>query len=140
LNKEYSKIHKEKTNLENRINSLNIDKREIISKINKQNSIYNKKMNILQNIYDKKVNYPMKGKIIAELSQDLLNFGIKVKSIDSKENNMTIDVISNSDKKITNFIKFISHKKSNKYHIKTDRIEKENNTSRYISSLKVVIK
>ena len=140
LNKQYNKIHKERTDLENRINSLNREKEEIASKIKKQNSVYKQKMSILNSIYNKKVNYPMKGKIIAELSQDLLNFGIKIKNLDSKENNIIIDVISNSDKKITNFIKFISHKKINKYHIETDRIEKENNENRYRSTLKVVIK
>ena len=140
LNKEYKKIHSERVDLENRINQLKNDKKNILTKIKKQNEIFDKRMSILNNIYDKKVNYPMKGKIIAELSQDLIKHRVKIKNIRTKDNVMEWDTISNDDKKITNFIKYISHKKNDKYHIETKKIQKEGNITKYTSTLKVVIK
>lgn len=140
LNKKYYKIHRERERLENSINSLRKEKKSILAKIKKENQIFNKRMAILNNIYNKKVNYPMKGKIISELSQDLLRYGVKIKSIISKENEIKWNVISNDDKKITNFINFISHKKNDKYHIDTKKIQKDGNTTEYISTLKVIVK
>ncbi|WP_187648452.1 hypothetical protein [Nitrosophilus labii] len=140
LNKEYKKIHPERTRLENSINSLKKEKKKIISKIEKEKKIFRIRMSILNSIYAKKVNYPMKGKIVAELSQDLIIHQVKTKAVRYQDNVMEWDVISNDEKKITNLIKYISNKKSDKYHIETNKIEKDDNISKYISTLKVVIK
>ncbi len=140
LNKEYDKIHPIRVKLENSINNLKKDKNKIISKIEKERKVFNIRMNILNSIYDKKVNYPMKGKIIAELSQDLVKYKVKTKAVKYNNKTMEWDVISDDEKRITDLIKYISNIKGDTYHIETNKIEKDDNTSKYISTLKVVIK
>ncbi len=139
LKQEYNKLHPEKIRLETAINNLKKEKKTVLAKIDSVNKTYNTRMKILKSIYDKKVNYPMKGKIIAELSQDLIKHNIQSKSIKTTDNVMEWNVVSNDEKRITNFIKYISSKKGNRYHIETDKIKK-NKDELYTSTIKVVIK
>ncbi|WP_281950836.1 hypothetical protein [Nitrosophilus kaiyonis] len=140
LKQEYNKLHPERVRLETTINSLKKDKKNILAKISNEQKIYKTRMNILDSIYNKKVNYPMKGKIIAELSQDIIKFKVNTKSVRTDENNMEWDVVSKDEKRITNFIKYISHKKGDRYHIETNKIEKDEKEKIYKSTIKVVIK
>ncbi len=142
LNKEYEKLHPERVRLETALNDLRNKKKSVLAKIDKEKEVFQKRMKILNSIYDKKVNYPMKGKIISELSQDLLRYKVQTSSIKSEENVMVWNLLSADEKRITDFIKFISSKKGDKFHIETNRIEKDSNSTkeRYVSSVKVVIK
>lgn len=140
LKQEYNKLHPERVRLETTINSLKKDKKVLLAKIDNEKKIFNTRMNILDSIYNKKVNYPMKGKIIAELSQDLIKFKVNTKSVRTSENDMEWDIISKDEKRITNFIKYISNKKGDKYHIETNKIEKDEKKNIYTSTIKVVIK
>ena len=140
LASEYKKIHPIRVNLENSINQLNKEKNNILSKIESEKKLFNNRMKILNAVYEKKVNYPMKAKIFAELSKDLANHKVKTKSILLEKDIITLNVVSNDEKRITDFIKYISVKKSDKYQINTNKIEKDENLSRYISSIKVTIR
>jgi len=140
LNQEYNKLRPERVRLENSINNLKKDKKILLAKIDNEKKIYDTRMNILESIYNKKVNYPMKGKIIAELSQDIIKYKVNTKSIRTDENIMEWDVLSKDEKRITNFIKYISNKKGKKYHIETNKIEKDEKDKYYKSTIKVVIK
>ena len=140
LESEYKKIHPIRVDLENRINQLNKEKNTILSKIDSEKKLFNNRMKILNAVYEKKVNYPMKAKIFAELSKDLIDHKVKTNSIFLEKDIITLNVISNDEKRITNFIKYISVKKSDKYQINTKKIEKDKNLSKYISSIKVTIR
>lgn len=73
-------------------------------------TVYSNKKKTLDSIYDKKVNYKLKSGIMYSLSEDINEFGVKVKDIKSIRDKFEIEIISMDDKKITSLIKFISKK------------------------------
>ncbi|WP_200764100.1 hypothetical protein [Nitrosophilus alvini] len=141
LKKEYTQIHAEKTALEQKINSLKKEKQNIKTKIAKEEEEYKKRLSILEAIYEKKVNYPMKAKILTELSQDLNRFRVKITEVENKENSFALNVLATDEKRITNLIKHISNKKGERFKVSTEEIKKdEKKENRYISTIKVDIK
>jgi len=73
-------------------------------------TIFEGKAKTLTSIYNKKVDYRLKSNLLNKFAIDLVKYELKLEKMSSKENEFTIDIVSNDDKKITKYIKYISEK------------------------------
>jgi len=90
------------------------EKRKVISQNKKElkglHTIFENKAKTLTSIYNKKVDYKLKSNLLNQFAIDLVKYELKLEKMSSKENEFTIDIVSNDDKKITKYIKYISEK------------------------------
>ncbi len=90
------------------------DKRAIINRNKKElkglKSIFNGKAKTLTYIHDKKVNYNLKSNFLNLFAHDLIDYDVQLEEMRSNEDYFTLFVVSNDDKKITKYIKYISKK------------------------------
>ncbi|MDD5359628.1 MAG: hypothetical protein PHI79_01510 [Sulfurovaceae bacterium] len=107
---------------------------------NAKREAYNSKAQTLDSIFNKKVNYTMKSKIFYDLSNDLKKFGVTIEKFQNKDNNFSIGLVGDNDKKITEFIKFISEKNINIQNINMKLLEKDQNGSFYQGVLTMELK
>ena len=92
---------------------------------------------LLTEIQDKKNNYSMKGQNIFELTNLINANEVQVTAIKDLEQNMTITVVSDNDKKITNLIKDIN--KVPKYSVDTKKISLNKAANSYESNITIEI-
>ncbi len=123
---EYEKVHAEAQNIKRTIAKLDKQIKDIVAKKDKEDKDLKFKTDILRQIYAKKVSYPMKGKILDELSKLINNRDIKVAEITTEtvdgKSVAHIHLRSSSDKKLTELLKDISN--TNRYKVNTDKISK----------------
>jgi len=101
-------------------------------------AIFNRKAGTLSAVFDKKVNYNFKSNFLYIFSKDLEKFKLNLKQISSKEDSFTLDIISEDEKFITQYIKYVSKKYFNDIDkIDIKRIEFDEKTSIYRGTLKV---
>jgi Tfp pilus assembly protein PilN len=115
--------------------------KSIQGKIDREKEIFVSKTKTLNSIYDKKVNYRMKSDTFHNIAKDISKFDVKILEISSKGDLLEITLISNDDKKITEFIKYISAKyfKDLKF-IDIKEIAKEDDSDFFTGILKVELK
>jgi hypothetical protein len=89
-------------------------KKEIITQNKKElqglKNIFEGKAKTLTSIYNKKVDYKLKSNLLNQFAMDLVNHEVKLEEMQSSEDNFTIYIVSDDDKKITKYIKYISKK------------------------------
>lgn len=106
-----------------------------------EEDLFNTRMNILENMYNKKVNYPMKSNIISELTKDLNKFNVLVSNIMQKGKVIHLSLVSKEESAITELIKYIIHKKYEKFSVTTDLVYKDSEyNNQYTSLIKVIAK
>ena len=90
------------------------DKRKVINQNKKElqglNSIFEGKAKTLTSIYNKKVDYKLKSNLLNKFAIDLIKYEVKLEKMSSKEDEFTLYIVSDDDKKITKYIKYISKK------------------------------
>jgi hypothetical protein len=91
-------------------------------------------------VYDKKVHYPMKAKKLVAFANDMAPFGVKVARVENIDNNFTLSLVSPSDKKMTEYIRFLTKKYDQTIHADIEKIYKDDNTSLYYGDLKVILR
>ncbi len=140
------KLVKKEQKLSRLVNSLRIQiaqlekqKSAILGKIKAEKELFEKKKKILAAIYDKKVNYPMKAKHIVQLGNDMSRFKVKVTKIVDHDNSFVLSLYADSDKKITQYIKYLTDHYGGKIHTDIDKIYKDEKTGVYHGDLKVDI-
>jgi len=107
-------------------------------KIDKLTTIYSAKTKTLTSIYDKKVNYRLKSAIFYTIAEELAAFDVNVEMLASEENKVYISVVSASDRKFTELIKYISDNHFDEINqIDIEVIEKDPESSYYKGILKV---
>ncbi|NEW61324.1 hypothetical protein GSY74_08510, partial [Sulfurovum sp. bin170] len=81
------------------------EKRDIIKENKKElakiNNIFDGKAKTLTSIYNKKVDYRLKSGLLNKFAHDLIEYEVKLEKISSDEDNFTLSVVSDDDKKIT---------------------------------------
>jgi DNA gyrase/topoisomerase IV subunit A len=89
-------------------------KRKIINQNKKELSrlktIFEGKAKTLTYIYNKKVDYNLKSNFLNIFARDLVGHGVKLEEMKSEEDTFFLFVVSDDDKKITKYIKYISKK------------------------------
>jgi len=90
------------------------DKRAIINQNKKElkglTTIFEGKAKTLTYIHNKKVDYNLKSNFLNIFAHDLIKYGVQLEEMKSNEDSFTLFVVSNDDKKITRYIKYISKK------------------------------
>lgn len=139
LAKEEKQLNQLVTSLRIQIAQLEKRKSTIVGKIKAEKELFEKKKKILAAIYDKKVNYPMKAKHIVQFGNDMSRFKVKVTKIVDKDNRFVLSLYADSDKKITQYIKYLTDHYGRKIHADIDKIYKDEKTGIYHGDLKVDI-
>ncbi len=128
---------RELSEIANKYKKILADKRKIINENKKElkrlNSIFDGKAKTLTYIHNKKVNYNLKSNFLNQFAHDLIRYGVAVEQINSSDDLFTLSIVSNDDKKITQYIKYISKKyfdKINKIDIKKISISDEDSLYR----------
>lgn len=140
LKSSYAQVHKEKVNRESAIKSKVAEKEKALVLLHEEEKQYNEKKNTLMKIHQVKVNYPMKAKILTALTKDLNKYKVNLEEIgysekDTKE--LTLKLLSDDDKKITELIEYLTKTYRNKYRLSLESISYVNETKRYSGELKV---
>ncbi len=143
LDKEYRELHLIKTTREATINNREADKAKAVALLTKEEKEYNEKKATLIKIHDVKVNYPMKSKLLAQLTKDLNYYDVKVETWSYSEanetKNFTLDLVSSSDKQITQLIEYLTKVYENKFNFFLEDISYNKENKKYFSELKVKI-
>jgi uncharacterized membrane protein YciS (DUF1049 family) len=90
------------------------EKRKIINQNKKElkglNKIFEGKAKTLTSIYNKKVDYRLKSGLLDQFAHDLLKYEVKLEKMNTQGDTFTLYLVSDDDKKITKYIKYISKK------------------------------
>lgn len=120
---------------------LGIKKKEIEvldQKISKLTTRYQAKTKTLTSIYDKKVNYRLKSEIFHQIAEELTKFDVNVDMLYSQNDTLMASLVSSSDRKITELIKYISETHFDEIdQIDIKLIEKDKENNYYKGLLKV---
>ena len=107
-------------------------------RIDKLSTTYNAKTKTLTSIYDKKVNYRLKSGTFHKIADELLKFDVNVDMLSSKDDVLWISLVSSSDRKLTELIKYISDTHFDEINqIDIELIEKDPQSHYYKGLLKV---
>jgi len=110
-------------------------------KIDKLSTEYSAKTKTLTAIYDKKVNYRLKSGIFHAIADELTKFDVNVEMLSSKDDTLWVSLVSSSDRKLTELIKYISDTHFDEItQIDIERIEKDPESSHYKGLLKVELR
>jgi anion-transporting ArsA/GET3 family ATPase len=140
LHIEYKKKHKIKQTREIQIIEKLEAKTKLLKILQKEKQNYKNTENILMKIYDIRVNYHMKANLLYLLTKDLNKKNVKVESIKYGENNskiLTLNLVSNKDKKITDLLKCLTSKYQDKFHFSLTKISFDERENKYFSKLNV---
>ncbi len=145
LTKEYRDIHTQKVAIEDMVKERSQQLQLAQEQLLAQKHEYKQKQETLLKIKEVKVNYPSKSTLLSQLSDDLNKFDIKLESIgyaeetkDNKSNkDLTLGLTSNSDKKITSLIEYLTKRYEKRFDIVTEAIYFDSESKLYFSQLKV---
>ncbi|QKF92275.1 hypothetical protein [Campylobacter sp. CCUG 57310] len=140
LTDEYNIAHAEETRIKNELARIGAEYEEIKKLLDSENEKIDFRKNLLTEIHDKKANYPMKSVVLYELTKLISEKDIKVGKVVNNDKNMTIMLLSNNEKQLTEFIQNVSNEI--KYSITTQEIifDKNKPNPTYESNVTVKIK
>ncbi|MDQ7045353.1 MAG: hypothetical protein Q9M32_05505 [Sulfurimonas sp.] len=143
LQSSYSEVHAKKSTRQATIKSRKADKEKALSLLKEEKNNYTSKKNTLIKIHDVKVNYPMKAKLIAQLTNDLNRYLVKIQQIQYNQNDekkkFTFHLVSSKDKKITQLLEGLTKKYDNIFKFSLNSIHYDEDKKLYFSELKVNI-
>jgi hypothetical protein len=141
LKQEYQELHNTKLTRESTLKSKQLDKEKAIALLDAEKEEYNNKKSTLIKIHDVKVNYPMKAKLLAQLTQDLNRFNVKMESLSYNENNnskiFTLNLVSSKDRKITQLVHYLTKTHERVFQFTLEEISYDEEAHLYFSQLKV---
>lgn len=146
LESDYQAVHLQRQDRENQINHHTAEMEKIKTLVKNEMKALDDKKSVLTKIHDVKVNYPMKAKRISDLTQDLNKYNVQLDEIlytedeKSLEKSFTLHLLSSKDKQITNLIEWYTKTRSTQYKFTIRKIEFDEETKRYSSELKVVLR
>ena len=133
--KEYKIANGEANIIRAKIAKLKKDRAKIVAIVKKESDKLQFRKKLLSEIHKKKTEYSMKSLILVELINISNSYKSKISVINYKENQISLSIQNRSEKKITEFIKELT--KLRKYKITTDKIEKDEKNSLYLSQIVV---
>ncbi|QKG29382.1 MULTISPECIES: hypothetical protein [unclassified Campylobacter] len=120
LTDEYNIAHAERVRIESTLARLANEYQNTKKVFDEENEKIDFRKGLLTEIYDKKANYPMKSIVLYELTKLISEKDIKVGKVVNTDKNMTIMLLSQNEKQLTEFIENVS--KQVKYSITTQEI------------------
>ncbi|WP_324170796.1 hypothetical protein [Sulfurimonas sp.] len=143
LKVEYAELHTERTTRQATIRNKEAVKTKVTTLLNHEKKDYAEKKSTLIKIHDVKVNYPMKAKLLANLTKDLNKFNIGLDSLsyteDEQLKTFTLNLISTKDKSITKMLEYLTKTYDGKFDFSLRHIELKSKSKKYFSELKVNI-
>ncbi len=143
LEVDYAELHVQRTTREATIKNREAVKTKVLTLLNKEKEDYQEKKNTLIKIHDVKVNYPMKARLLSQITKDLNRFGVKVEFMSYNENDksktFTLNLVSKKEKQITKMLEYLTKIHDGVYDFSLEHIDLENESKRYFSELKVSI-
>lgn len=136
--KEYNIAHAKAQALRNTMANLTNQKNKIDEQLAKEGKKISFRKKLLDEIHTKKVKYPMKAMMFQDLIQLINNKQVKITKIEANNKEVIGSLISQSDKQLTELLKEIS--KTERYHVTTKKIIKENEKTYYTSDVKTEVK
>lgn len=113
---------------------------ELNTKIKEALAIQAAQKQVLAQIHTKKVGYPMKAKIIADLTQDLNAHKVQLRTLtydDTHHGIFTLDVIAPKERHITDMVETLTRTKQALYEISLEEIAYSTTLGTYTCNLKV---
>jgi hypothetical protein len=143
LKQEYNEVHNIKITREATIKNKIADKEKAIVLLTQEEKEYTDKKNTLLKIHEVKVNYPMKAKLLAQLTKDLNKFDVKIESLKYNEINnnkvFSLNLVSSNDRKVTQLVEHLTKVYENKFKFELEDISYDDKAKKYFSELKVKI-
>jgi len=143
LSSSYKIIHEKRLEHERKLQEKIKKRKNVIDKIaTSKNQLLIKKQS-LKKIHDKKVNYPMKGLIVADLTDLISKYRVKISEINYNEKTRQkffFHLQSSDEKDITKLIETFTNQKANKYLFETEKISLNQARTGYKSILEVTLK
>ena len=141
LNIENNKLQKESTKYKKILGEKKKEIGILDEKINKLSTKYGGKTKTLTSIYNKKVNYRLKSGIFHNIAEELTKFDVNIDMMYGKNDTVWISMVSASDRKLTEVIKYISDTHFNEIaQIDIELIEKDPTSNYYKGMLKVELR
>jgi len=141
LKEEYSKIHKEKIMKQVQVGKREKDLQKSLKYLKEETLNFASKKSTLKKIHKVQVGYLMKAKMLAQFTEDLNMFNVKTIGFDYSENNgkkvLIMDLVSRSDRNITNLIKHLTTKYSSSFTFTFKEIYFDEEKKKYFSKFKV---
>jgi hypothetical protein len=141
LNEDYKGLHNIKTTREATIKNKEADKHKVLTLVNLEKEEYLNKKNTLIKIHDVKINYPMKANLLYKFIKDLNRYRVKIESISygekDKNKEFKLNLVSSTDKKITDLIKYLTRTYEGKFHFSINEISYKKESKLYFGELKV---
>jgi len=141
LNIENNKLQKESSEYKKILGT----KKKEIAVLDEKNSKlvtrYSAKTKTLTSIYNKKVNYRLKSGTFHDIAEELTKYDVNVDMMYGKDDTMWISLVSSSDRKLTEVIKYISDTHFDEINqIDIELIKKDQDSSYYKGLLKVELR
>lgn len=138
---ENKQISIEKTTREASINAKQKEKNRIITLLKQEREDYIDKKSTLIKIHDVKVNYPMKAKLLYELTKDLYKFRVELESLtyiqNSETKNFNLSILSSENRSITKLLEYLTITYDGKFNFSLKNISYDETHKKYFSELKV---
>lgn len=143
LESNYAEVHAKKTTRHALVKSKEAEKSKAQAVLKTETYNYTSKKSTLIKIHDVKVNYPMKAKLITNLTSDINKYAVKIERISyrqkEKDKFFTLNLVASKDKKITQLLEYLTKKHDNKFKFSLENILFNQDKKLYFSELKVSI-
>lgn len=147
LEEEYRSVHIMKLTRETTIKSKEAEKQRVNALVEQEKQEYINKKNTLIKIHDVKVNYPMKADLLQILTKDFNAYEVNLETafyseIEKSEKSeaskdFKFGLVSSSDKKMTDLIKYLTKTYGGKFHFSINEISYNSEEKLYFGELKV---
>jgi hypothetical protein len=141
LNIENNKLQKESSKYKKILGTKKKEIAVLDEKNSKLATRYSAKTKTLTSIYNKKVNYRLKSGTFHDIAEELTKYDVNVDMMYGKDDTMWISLVSTSDRKLTEVIKYISDTHFDEINqIDIELIKKDPDSSYYKGLLKVELR
>lgn len=146
MSTEYDALHIQRLDRESQVNYHTAEMEKVKKLVENENASLDEKKGVLTQIHDVKVNYPMKAKLISDLTKDLNKYQVNLEKLGYSEDAKTkvkefsLHLLSSQDKRITDLIEWYTKTRSSQYKFSIKKIEFDKEKKIYSSELKVVLK
>ena len=138
LNDEYGVLSAQEIQIKETLAKISREQEAAKEQIQKENEKLNFRKDLLAEIENKKDNYVMKGLNLFKIT-DILNLNaVFITNIINNDKNLTITVVSDNEKRITQLIKDIA--KDERYSVNTKKIRSDDAKREYESNISIEIK
>lgn len=138
LSDELDVLNAQAAQIRSTLERLEKEQNDIKGLTDKEEEKLNFRKGLLQEIENKKDHYVMKGLNLFEIADMINNNSIFITNIKNNDKNLTVTVVSDNEKRITQLIKDIS--KMPKYSVNTKKIKEDRQNNEYESNISIEIR